>query len=145
MSIFSPMSSRENSDLMNKGLRRRLRLRNRHHLTPYERILTWWIKDCDYPDTPRVLWVSNEAQARENSDLMNKGLRQPPNNWGFFLRMEGERILTWWIKDCDARTQPFLNTPYPRENSDLMNKGLRRPHPALPKHPVPKREFWLDE
>jgi len=134
----------ENSDLMNKGLRQPVNAGCGQILTP-ERILTWWIKDCD---SALINADHGRISARENSDLMNKGLRHEVSWMSVYLRPRrensdlmnkglrraiviyrpvmdfGERILTWWIKDCDLCSQQ-IHKP--------ASKGLHL------------REFWLDE
>ena len=87
---------RENSDLMNKGLRR--------YLLPllttallWERILTWWIKDCD----------SYNSQASDATSCDERILTwwikdcDHRHLWHRQVQVSQERILTWWIKDCD--------------------------------------------
>ena len=135
-----------------------------------ERILTWWIKDCDFCSSWLSLFGRLPVGTRENSDLMNKGLRLKdgvvievlltPNEriltwwikdcdkskgYSSIIQFFTERILTWWIKDCDWRKVRVRFDHTPWENSDLMNKGLRQgvvvQHP--PGHLL--REFWLDE
>ena len=111
----------ENSDLMNKGLRQ-VHPHRSSTCEGHERILTWWIKDCDS-------WMSVYLRPRltlprENSDLMNKGLRQ------------------------DSAHSSHLPPARAWENSDLMNKGLRPVWPGLKAWDlwkVTRREFWLDE
>jgi len=106
---------------MNKGLRQ-LGGRILAAIDILERILTWWIKDCDNQEQlQRWACVWKEG---ENSDLMNKGLRQAAH-----VRLMGNLFLTW-------------------ENSDLMNKGLRRDFTLKRislSEAEPMREFWLDE
>ena len=127
----------ENSDLMNKGLRRlytALRIRK----TVFERILTWWIKDCDLYSKPLIValqkleriltwWIKDCDSFKtrrggwcgclhkwENSDLMNKGLRRSCYGYIYTYSL-CERILTWWIKDCDWRCGGLLWVCWARE------------------------------
>jgi len=156
----------ENSDLMNKGLRRVKYTTGSSHARAGENS-DLMNKGLRRANVPRP---GTSRHPGENSDLMNKGLRRkcapignysPPRierilTWWIkdcdtikcfnVNRYFGERILTWWIKDCDEPDTDVGIDPYvSRENSDLMNKGLR-PHDGSAS-PTDRswREFWLDE
>ena len=110
----------ENSDLMNKGLR--------HPCETCSRYLSLTGENSDLMNKGLRhslrgghIYISVSG---ENSDLMNKGLRHRPCKVYRILPTE-ERILTWWIKDCDNTFPENIPTQGRRENSDLMNKGLR--------------------
>ena len=95
-------SSGENSDLMNKGLRPK----SSAALLIMTLLPSWENSDLMNKGlrqlTGNTLWIRH-ISSRENSDLMNKGLRQVHPHGGCPREdnFVPERILTWWIKDCD--------------------------------------------
>ena len=133
----------ENSDLMNKGLRLYVQVPLiRQTISSAERILTWWIKDCDCPSSghTRILGLR-----WENSDLMNKGLRRPQGRV-LLLYTFRERILTWWIKDCDLPIRYDDNSPlYHERILTWWIKDCDSPVTGEVYDNLFTREFWLDE